>query len=35
MTGAANVGTLNTIKENIMVLVDRFITAYYTVNPKR
>lgn len=35
MTGAANIGKLNTIKENIMALVDRFITAYYTVNPKR
>jgi len=35
MTGVANIGTLNTIRSNIEVLVDRFVKAYRSANPKR
>lgn len=35
MTGVANIGTLNTIRSNIEALVDRFIQAYQSANPKR
>ena len=35
MTGVANIGTLNTIRSNIEMLVDRFIQAYRSANPKR
>jgi hypothetical protein len=34
MAGIANIGTLNTIKDNVNMLVDRFINAYLSVNRK-
>jgi hypothetical protein len=34
MAGIANIGTLNTIKDNVNVLVDRFIDANLSVNRK-
>jgi hypothetical protein len=34
MAGIANIGTLNTIKDNVNLLVDRFIKAYLSVNRK-
>jgi hypothetical protein len=34
MAGIANIGTLNTIKDNVNVLVDRFIDAYLSMNRK-
>lgn len=34
MAGIANIGTLNTIRDNVNVLVDRFIDAYLSVNRK-
>jgi hypothetical protein len=34
MAGIANIGTLNTIKDNVYTLVDRFIDAYLSVNRK-
>ena len=34
MAGIANIGTLNTIKDNVNVLVDRFVDAYLSVNRK-
>jgi hypothetical protein len=34
MAGIANIGTLNTIKENVNTLVDRFIDASLSVNRK-
>ncbi len=34
MAGIANIGTLNTIKENVNTLVDKFIDAYMSVNKK-
>jgi hypothetical protein len=34
MAGIANIGTLNAIKDNVNVLVDRFIEACLTVNRK-
>ena len=35
MTGVANIGTLNTIRSNVEILIDRFIQAYRSVNPKK
>ena len=34
MTGIANIGTLNTIKDNVNTLVDRFIDAHLSANRK-
>ena len=34
MAGIANIGTLNTIKDDVNILVDRFIDAYLSVNRK-
>jgi len=34
MAGIANIGTLNTIKDNVNTLVDRFIDIYLSVNRK-
>jgi hypothetical protein len=34
MTGIANIGTLNSIKNNVNTLVDRFIDAYLSANRK-
>lgn len=35
MTGVANIGTLNAIRSNVEALIDRFIQAYRSVNPKK
>jgi len=35
MTGVANIGTLNVIRSSVEALIDRFIRAYQTVNPKK
>jgi len=35
MTGSANIGTLGTIRSNVVLLVDRFIDAYSSVNLKK
>ncbi len=34
MAGIANIGTLNTVKDNVNTLVDKFIDAYLSVNKK-
>ncbi len=34
MSGTANIGTLNTVKENVHVLVGKFISAYKSANGK-
>jgi len=34
MTGIANIGTLDNIRSNIALLIDRFINAYCSVNKK-
>ena len=34
MAGAANIGTLNTIKDNMNILIDRFIDVYLSINRK-
>lgn len=35
MTGIANIGTLNSIRNNLGSLVDRFVDAYKTANGKK
>lgn len=35
MTGVANIGTLNVIRSNVEVLIDRFIQAHRSVNSKQ
>jgi hypothetical protein len=35
MTGVANIGTLNAIRGNVETLIDRFIQAYRSANPKK
>jgi hypothetical protein len=35
MTGIANIGTLNRIRSNMAVLIERFIEAHKSVNPKK
>jgi hypothetical protein len=34
MAGTANIGTLNSIKDNVKALVQKFITAYRSVNKR-
>jgi hypothetical protein len=35
MTGIANIGTLNTIRDSLVSLVNRFIDAYLSANTKK
>jgi hypothetical protein len=35
VTGAVNIGNMHTLGEKVTYLVDGFINAYYTVNPKK
>jgi hypothetical protein len=35
VTGIANIGTLNVIRDNVLFLADRFVEAYKSVNSKR
>ena len=35
MTGIANIGTLNSIRNNVGVLIEKFISAYKSVNGKK